>query len=171
MQHAEPPVVYPEALFEEALAPVIQACAQLRSGTVVRRFGLDFAVFAGEPSRTNVLFIEVKSYGGQRVGSVGFGNGKGGGPQVDILLCGSGQLPTLDGHIRWAIADATQAVGTARYALLSCSEACGAVMGSVARGKQNNFRLSAVKPHLVAWAEFCERLIRFMDNGQPTGRS
>ncbi len=159
----EPEVIYPEKQFEKALDAVIQAYLQGNvASAIVRRFGLDFAVFIYHPVASRVVFIEAKSYGSQRQGGVGFGNGIGKGPQVDLLLSSMAQLAILDTHVRWAFADATQPRGTTRYALLTCSEARDASMGGVARGKQNNFRISALTAHRIAWPTFCEKLLAFL---------
>lgn len=159
----EPDVVYPEEEFEKALASVIQA--HLRSNVaskVVPRFGLDIAIFLPHPIASRVLFVEAKSYGLQRQGGIGFGDRHGKGPQVDFLLSSVDQLAILNSHVLWAFADATQPRGTTRYALLTCSEARDAAMGGVAREKQNNFRMSMLNAHRVAWPTFCEKLLTFL---------
>lgn len=157
----EPAVVYPESEFEKALGPLFDAAIRgSTAAVVVPKFGLDFAVFIREQSRCRAVFVEAKAYGGQRQGGVGFGNGRGEGPQVEILL--SGDVAILDEYVRWAFVDATLPLGTARYALLDCSEAKAAVMGAVAKGKQNYFRLSAVRPHFVGWRVFAEKLVAFL---------
>lgn len=159
----EPSVVYPEKDFENALASVIRAHLPGNvASVIVPRFGLDFAVFMRSLSGSRVVFVDAKSYGGQRQGGLGFGNGVGRGPQVDLLISSRDQLEILDNHVRWAFADATQPPGAARYALLTCSQARNAAMGGVARGKQNNFRISALKAHSIAWPPFCEQLLAFL---------
>lgn len=156
----EPVVVYPETEFERALTPLFEAGLRgCQTAVMVPKFGLDFAVFIQDGSRPSSLFLEVKAYGGQRQGGVGFGNGRGEGPQVEILL--SAECNVLDQCVRWAFADATQMAGANRYAFLNCSEARAAVMGVVARGKQNNFKLSALRPHFVGWHQFVESVLRF----------
>jgi hypothetical protein len=159
----EPEIVYPEEQFEIALDGIIRTGL---SGdvpiTMVRRFGLDLAVFVHQSGASRVVFIEAKSYGGQRQGGVGFGNSVGQGPQVEILLSSVDQLAILDNHMRWAFADATQPPGAARYALLTCSQARGTAMGGVAKGKQNNFRISSLKAHSLTWPIFCENLLAFL---------
>jgi hypothetical protein len=165
----EPAVVYPEEAFEEAVFQTRQAgltaagCAHC----FVPHFGLDAAIFIGDfPGQ--VRFLEAKAYGGQRPGGVGFGNRKGEGPQVDILL--AAPLGSLNTSVRWAFVDATRAPGSARYALIDRRAARGVAMGGVARGKQNNFSISALGPHLVVWAEFRDRLLEFAGVAQ-TGQS
>lgn len=155
--------MYPEKHFERALDAVIRAnLLNSVAAAIVPRFGLDLAIFMHHLIASRVVFVEAKSYGGQRQGGVGFGNGVGEGPQVDLLLSSMDQLTVLDSHVRWAFADATQPWGTTRYALLTCSEARDAAMGGVARGKQNNFRISALAGHSIYWPAFCEKLVAFL---------
>ena len=157
---AEPIEVYPEARFEEAVRRLMDVTLEGNVALIVPKFGLDFGVFVHGPSGCGPVFVEVKSYSGQRQGGVGFGNGKGEGPQVELLL--SENVGILDDHVHWAFADATKPPGAARFALLNCSEAKAAVMGVVARGKQNNFNFSKVSSHLVSWQLFAERLVTFV---------
>jgi hypothetical protein len=161
----EPAIVYEEKHFEMAVRSVIQATAPADTlSWIVPRLGLDLSavVLNSVASRSLYIEIEAKSYGGQRRGGVGFGNGKGEGPQVDLLLSSPDQLANLDRHVRWAFVDATRPRGTPRYALLTCSEARNAAMGGVARGKQNNFKISAIKAYWTAWPTFCEHLLAFL---------
>jgi hypothetical protein len=161
--HVEPNTVYPEVEFEAALVALVESFSRIHpASSVLRRFGLDIAVCMKDGALTRLALIEAKSYNGQRLGGIGFGNGRGEGPQVDILLQSPGQLATLDAHIRWAIADAKQPPGAARYALLTCTEAREAVMGHVSRGKQNNFSVARLKSKSMDWSVFCDRLARFL---------
>ena len=159
----EPEAVYPEEAFEASVLALLEAgMSGLRQRVfIVQHFGLDIAIFIGDTeSSAKTLFIEVKSYSAQRMGGVGFGDGKGRGPQVEILLAGPGG--PADGNVRWAFVDATRGFGTARYALVDCDAARIASMGGVAHGKQNNFRMSALSPYLVGWREFCKQLVDFV---------
>jgi hypothetical protein len=65
-------------------------------------------------------------------------------------------------HGRRPHADATQAQGAPRDGLFTCEGAKKAAMGTVARGKQNNLRISARRQGLVDWAAFCSRLKDFL---------
>ena len=156
---SEPTGVYPESEFERSLAPLIERALHGCRAVVVLKFGLDIAVFLEDVGPPQPLFVEVKSYGGKRQGGVGFGNGRGEGPQVDLLVGDASAL--FDSYIRWAFVDATQPVGTDRYAFLTCSDARAAVMRVVARGKQNNFKLAALGPHFVGWRAFSEQFLEF----------
>ena len=156
---SEPTVVYPESEFERSLGPLIERALHGCRTVVVPKFGLDIAVFLEDVRPHQPLFVEVKSYGGKRQGGVGFGNGRGKGPQVDLLVGDASAL--FDSYIRWAFVDATQPVGADPYAFLTCSDARAAVMGVVARGKQNNFKLAALRPHCVGWQAFSEQFLEF----------
>ena len=120
---SEPTGVYPESEFERSLAPLIERALHGCRAVVVPKFGLDIAVFLEDVGPPQPLFVEVKSYGGKRQGGVGFGNGRGEGPQVDLLVGDASAL--FDSYTRWAFVDATQPVGTDRYAFLTCSDARG----------------------------------------------
>ena len=114
---SEPTVIYPESEFERSLAPLIERALHGCRAVVVPKFGLDIAVFLEDVGPPQPLFVEVKSYGGKRQGGVGFGNGRGEGPQVNLLVGDASAL--FDSYIRWAFVDATQPVGADRYAFLT----------------------------------------------------
>ena len=156
---SEPTVVYPESEFERSLDPLIERALHGCRAVIVRKFGLDIAVFLEDVGPPQPLFVEVKSYRANRPGGVGFGNWRGEGPQVDLLVGDASAL--FDSYIRWAFVDATQPVGVDRYAFLTCSDARAAVMGVVARGKQNNFKLAALRSHFVGWRAFSEQFLEF----------
>jgi hypothetical protein len=166
MAVTEPAVVYPEAEFQKAIVSLIEDVlgAENRRFALLQRFGLDVAVFldAPPPTASAVRLLEVKAFGAQRMGGVGFGNGRGIGPQVDLLLSGENSLCLFDGTVRWAYADATLVPGTCRYGLLTCELAKKAAMGVVTRGKQNNLRISALRPCLIGWVEFCSQVKDFL---------
>jgi hypothetical protein len=162
---SEPQIVYPEAEFQKALVALIKdvLTEKKQKFALLERFGLDVAVFFKAPqTATAIRLLEVKSFGAQRMGGIGFGNGKGIGPQVDLIISGDESLCLFDDAVRWALADATLPLGTSRYALFTCSTAREAAMGTVLRGKQNNLRLSALRPLLVSWGEFCSQVSEFL---------
>jgi hypothetical protein len=128
----------------------------------VPKFGLDVGLFMAGPAGAYARFLEVKVYKGMRKGGVGFGDGQGGGPQVELLCCAEGDMHLLDGAGRWVLADATQPAGSARYALFDCREACQAAMGGVAKGKQNNLSIEALRGSFVIWPALLERLRAFL---------
>jgi hypothetical protein len=153
----EPTIVYPEKHFERAVATAVSAidnCSIIAEGN----FDLAIRVLAAKPK---TIHIEVKAYGMQRLGGIGFGNSKGEGPQVD-LLASEEICANRDQDVRWAFADGTREIGSRRYALLTCSEARRSAMATVCRGKQNNFRLASLQNHWIAWPQFCEQLKYFI---------
>ena len=162
MAIAEPSVVYPEAQFQSAVRSIVEDVLCGQQFTVLPKFGLDLAVFYGAGSST-VRFFEIKSYCGQRMGGVGFGNQHGAGQQVDMLLCEEACLRQFDRFVRWAYADATQPKGSSRYALFTCDLARRAAMGGVSRGKHNNLKISALRPNLVGWSEFTDLVRHFLE--------
>jgi hypothetical protein len=89
----EPVEVYPEATFQRTIVSVVKEILNDagRSFVVLEGFGLDVATFL----ESKVRFFEVKAFGGQRPGSVGFGDRAGQGKQVDLLLCEDKSLPLL----------------------------------------------------------------------------
>jgi hypothetical protein len=157
----EPTEVYPEKIFQGAIVSLSRAILTDagRAFEVLEGFGLDVAVF----SEGKVHFLEVKAFGGQRLGGVGFGDRRGGGAQVDLLLCDAKNLYLFDSTIRWVYADGTQSPGTARYALFTCGKAKNSAMANtVCRGKQNNLRISALRDSLMPWTELCSQIRRFL---------
>jgi len=160
----EPSNVYPEAAFQKALVVLIEDILkqEAKRFVLLQTFGLDIAVFIGTAGASSaVRLFEVKAFGGQRMGGVGFGN-KQGGSQVDLLLCQDSDFGLLDPSIRWAYADALQAPGAKRYALLTCAAAKKAAMGGVVRGKQNNLRVAALRDSLVDWSRFQSDVTTFL---------
>jgi hypothetical protein len=164
MALTEPATVYPEAEFQKAVVGLIEELLTSagRPFQLLQRFGLDLAVFIVTPHENAIRLFEVKAFGAQRMGGVGFGNQRGQGAQVDLLLCPDDVLPLFDGTVRWVYADATQPIGTARYAVFTCARAKAAAMGGVARGKQNNLRISALRDCLVTWSHFSDDVRRFL---------
>src|SRR5882672_5834077 len=79
---AEPDVVYPEAHFENAVLALIRDNAPAaRNFALIPGFGgLDVAIFTLDAERTNAVFLEIKSFSGQRQGGIGFGRSQGEGP-------------------------------------------------------------------------------------------
>lgn len=141
----EPEAIYPESLFEAEVARIVEAVyghASLEFA-LHTHLGLDLAAFVTTACGPAVRMLEAKSYNAQRQGGVGFGDGGGEGPQVDLLLSNPSALRLVDQSVRWVLADATLPRGAARYACFDCAAASQAAMGGVARGKQNTFSLTA----------------------------
>lgn len=159
----EPETVYPESEFEKEIIRLVSAeLSHMPGSIIIPRLGLDIAIFLREANVARALFIEVKAYGAQRMGGVGFGTSIGKGSQVDILLQSEEKLSLLDQFIRWAIVDATSPPGSERYGLINCTQARHAAMGGVAQGKQNNFRLGTIRHSLKPWVAFCGEISKFL---------
>lgn len=161
---AEPIVVTPEAVFEAAIVEAVHHLVGEVSCrcVVVPKFGLDIALFLQDDGGAYARFLEAKVYAAGRPGGVGFGAPNGRGPQVEILLCSEENLAVLDNAVRWVFADATRAPGSPRYAFVDCRRARAAAMGQVAKGKQNNFRVSALADSFVTWPDLVAELRQFL---------
>ena len=168
MATQEPTDVYPEERFQSAIVSVSREIlnASGQEFILLEGFGLDIAACVATPSGTIARFIEVKAFGAQRMGGVGFGNGRGQGAQVDLLLAPDDCFSLLSSIVRWVYADATQAVGSRRYCLFTCEKAKAVAMGGVARGKQNNLRISALKENLVDWLRLRTQIQQFLLAGE-----
>ena len=155
----EPQIVYPEKEFEEAVVQEIKSLLAGEEHVLMRSFGLDVALFLkGDRQR----LLEFKSFGGQRMGGVGFGNKAGEGPQVDLLLQHESFLPLLDKGIRWVFANALLPRGEVRFALLTTTEARLAAMGTINRSKQNNFNIGRAFSSPLTWDALSAHLARFL---------
>lgn len=164
MSPPEPIHVYPEKEFQTAVVTLLNnmLVASGQQFILLEDFGLDIAVFLTAESGVLARFIEVKAFSAQRIGGVGFGNNRGRGAQVDLLMSDDVCLPMLNGMIRWIYADSTRPRGSQRYALFTCENAKAVTMGGVVRGKQNNLRVSALRDSLVDWAQLNSQLYQFL---------
>ncbi len=133
-----------------------------RSHLVVDKFGLDIAIWVFGADVTVAKFVELKVFAGARQGGVGFGNGRGEGPQVDLLIQDDAHLVLLDPSIRWIVADATRPHGSNRFSFVTSLEAKNAAMGTVARGKQNNLNIARLMRKPCAWPDLCAQLAEFI---------
>jgi len=164
----EPEIVQgenPEQSLQQALmAEVHSLLTQAEVNFILLEgFGLDIAAFIQRGGRNYVRMIEVKAFVGSRAGGVGIGSNKGSGSQVDLLLHSSAELKIVDSSIRWVLGMGTLAKGSPRYAVFTSDQAKQAVMGDkVARGKQNNLRISDFQNELVTWDEFLRMLRQFL---------
>jgi hypothetical protein len=70
----EPEEICAESVFQSALVRVLEEISGDWSTVLVQSFVLDVAMFLNGPGGGKVRFLEVKSFGGQRMGGVGFGN-------------------------------------------------------------------------------------------------
>jgi hypothetical protein len=74
----EPKDVYPEERFESAVREVVKLALKnhAQKAVILPRFGFDIAVLIDTESGPTVRWIEVKVFGGQRMGGVGIGNSR-----------------------------------------------------------------------------------------------
>jgi hypothetical protein len=160
----EPSEVTPESRFEAAIIEAVREITKEASCncTVIPRFGLDVAFFLKTSNSPYARFLEVKCFTGARPGGVGFGDGRGDGLQVDLLLRSEAELHLMDCAVRWVLADATKPVGSPRYAVFNSHEAKAAAMNGVSKGKQNNLRIAAFRDRLVNWPVFYQALKSFL---------
>lgn len=132
------------------------------SFVILEGFGLDIVVFIQKEERHFVKFIEVKTFVGSRGGGVGFGNGSGRGSQVDLLISAMSEPSITEPHIRWVLGNGSLPKGSARYAIFTTSQANEASMGGVARGKQNNHRVSDFQYKMISWEDLVLRIDQFL---------
>jgi hypothetical protein len=164
------PQIASEKEFQEAVVAQIHSRLDRRAKddlryAVIEPFGLDMGVFIFLGGTLVLRLVEFKAFTGQRMGGVGFGNRRGDGPQVDLLLLPDDLLVSLGPYVRWCFADLTRGQGTKRYSLITSSTAKQAAMGSVGRGKQNNFRIRDVLKETFTWGEMLERVEGFLLTG------
>ena len=130
---------------------------------VLQGFGLDLAVFAEwAGGGRSVAFLELKAFVGSRPGGVGFGNQRGSGSQIDLLMLDVSQLHLADAVIQWILVDGTRPRGTARYAFFDNSRAKAAAMAGVKPGKQNNFRVNQLLRNPITWDQLSQEVERFL---------
>ena len=129
---------------------------------LVEKFGLDIGVFVQHNGKEYARFIEIKAFVGSRAGGVGFGNSRGDGPQVDILIQPTTKLAILDDMVLWLLGMGNLPKGRPRYAMFSSVDAKKAAMGTVQRGKQNNLRVSDFQNTLVTWEQVADELRKFL---------
>lgn len=106
-------------------------------------------------------FFELKAFVGSRQGG-GFGNQKGEGSQVDLLLLGNSQLSLANQFIRWLLVDGTRPKESSRFAIFDNNEAKNAAMGDVRRGKQNNLRVNDLMKSAITWTQLIESIRTFI---------
>lgn len=122
-------------------------------------FGLDIAAFQKSNENMKAIFFELKAFVGSRAGGVGFGNSKGKGTQVDILLMAEAQIKVIDECVFWILVDGTKPVGERRYVLFTSTEAKRVAMNGVQAGKQNNLRINELLLNAISWEELSTRII------------
>jgi len=163
----------PEETFQAAIKEGVRlALDQLISnGTlgqyfILEKFGLDIAVFLRwQDNSVSAKFLEMKAFVGSRQGGVGFGNGKGEGPQVELLLLDSGKLGVADRFVRWVLVDGTKEKGIERYTIFDSNQARRSAMGQVTKGKQNNLRVQELMRDAMTWNKLLNEIRVFLMSG------
>ena len=160
----EPDLTKGEPALQHAVRALVEATLDSLPGKslVIEGFGLDLAIWRGVASTQLAKFLELKVFKGARAGGVGFGNQAGRGPQVALLLASRDSLQLMQQTVRWIVADATRLPSQPRYALVSSLEAKDAVMGQVAHGKQNNFRIRYFHDKYMNWPQLCTAVFDFL---------
>lgn len=164
-QHSDPEETFREAVIEALRNFLEQKKAEgtLIEYFILEDFGLDIAVFMKwSDNRSTVRFFELKAFVGSRQGGVGFGDSRGRGPQVDLLLHKDPQLDLANKFIRWLLVIGTKPKGKDRFVIFDNIQAKNAAMGGVKRGKQNNFRISSLEKNAMTWDKLLEKLEEFL---------
>mgnify|MGYP001114247857 CR=1 FL=1 len=154
----------PEASLQAAVSSEVHSIlAQAEVEYIfLENFGLDIALFIKNGTREYYRFIELKTFVGSRQGGVGFGNRKGEGCQIDILIQPTEKLLLLNTCVIWILGFGTIDKGNPRFAVFNSVEAKQAAMGGVRRGKQNNLRIRDFQNRLHTWSEVLRRLQDFL---------
>lgn len=174
MEHTEEPDILkghnPEDTLQKAVKQEIglilddqKSKGYLVNYFILEYFGLDLAVAMKRPNgRSSIRFLELKAFVGSRQGGVGFGNRRGEGSQVDLLLL-AGQQPALcDRFVRWILVDGTKPKGSNRYVIFNNKQAENAAMGGVRKGKQNNLRVNDLLKYGTTWDRLLEEIAYFL---------
>lgn len=163
----------PEKTFQKSIVCVLRKFLNKRKceGTLVEyyileNFGLDIAIFMKwKNNQFTVRFFEVKAFVGSRLNGVGFGNQKGKGAQVDLLLLEESQLDLANQFVRWIMVNGQKRKGTKRFIFFNSGQAKKAAMCGVKKGKQNNFRVKDLMKNSIKWHELIQEIERFLMKG------
>jgi hypothetical protein len=154
------------AIAEAAQQHLLDRGAQV---LVIKRFGLDVAVFYSTAGVSAAHFLEIKSFA-QHHGRCGFGNGKGEGNQIRLLfdeVVGqprpAWQLKVIGSSVGWILGNQTLPHGSPRFVFFNSEEAQAAAANGVRVGKQNNFRLSSFASRWITWPVLMDRIATFLD--------
>jgi hypothetical protein len=160
----------PEAVLQRAVVTAVHSILRDagREYVLIERYGLDVSVFLPHAFRQ----LELKAYNGTRIS---FGDGKGKGPQIDLLWDGDtnecrpmNELEILDASVRWILMDCLKRPH--RFTMFTCAQAQKAASGGqkaasglgVSSGKQNNFRLGAFEGQWLSWSELLDGIRNFL---------
>jgi len=160
----------PEDTFQEAVVRALKQNMEEKKshGTlseyfILEKFGLDISIFIKWPNGYfTVRLFELKAFVGSRQGGVGFGNQKGEGTQVDLLLLKNSQLNLANQFIRWILVDGTRPKGSSRFVIFDNKETKNTAMGDVKRGKQNNLRVNDLMKDAIIWTQLIESIKTFI---------
>jgi len=155
---------HPEASLQKAIVAEIQNIFAVENikYILLENFGFDIGVFIQNSGKNYTRFIEIKTFVGSRIGGVGFGNSKGEGPQVDLLLNSESDLAIVDSDILWLLGIGTRTKGSPRFALFNSTQAKNAAMGIVQREKQNNLRINSFQDKLFTWEKAINAIRQFL---------
>ncbi len=131
---------------------------------LLEKFGFDIGMFINNKNIYYFKSFEIKAFVGQRMGGIGFGNQKGKGPQVDLLILPLEKLKFVRPMVRWIIGNGLFPLGSPRYVFLDSEKAKNSAMREVARNKQNNFRMSAFENSYITWNQLCKEIENFLLN-------
>jgi len=131
---------------------------------ILRDFGFDLAIFIDKNGLPIVRFLELKIYKGQRAGGVGFGNQRGEGPQVEVLIGSGDTLLLFNKFLRWLLFDALTPKGERRYIFFDNFVAKECAMGEVRKGKQNNFNINKLRKYAITWSKLLDELNEFLSS-------
>ena len=98
---------------------------------------------------------------GQRAGGIGFGNQRGEGPQVEVLMNDEEGLRFFNKFLRWIVYDAL-AGSDRRYMFIDNLAAKNCAIGEVRKGKQNNFNINKLRKYAITWNELIQKLEEFL---------
>lgn len=161
----------PEEIFQTALTEEIKMIMEKKKKEnevldyfMLKGYGLDIAVFVKRNNGSNIYFIEVKAFVGSRPNGVGFGNQKGEGSQIDLLLLEDNLLSLANDFARWVLVDGTKSKGQNRYVFFDCKEAKKVTMNGVRRGKQNNFNVNVLMREAINWYDLSMQIDSFLSS-------
>jgi len=90
---------------------------------IIEKFGFDIGIFIQHDGKEYARFIEIKAFVGSRAGGVGFGNSRGEGSQVDILIQPVDELTLLNASVLWLLGMDNLLKASPRYAVFSSVDA------------------------------------------------
>ena len=162
----EPVYLSSEKEFQKHLVDAIHIILKQREidYCLLENFGLDVCIFLNQKDYQVVRFLEMKFYSGQRPDGVGFGNSRGEGPQVDLLI--NSDMRRFNSSIRWSLA--VKEGDHTKYAFFTCEDAKNSAMEGVKRGKQNNLKISKIIKEDISWENLLKEVTKFIKKRRKT---